>query len=508
MSYNSYNYHYSNIYPSNKSKFFSQTGNNVSSIAGPSSNLYNSKKSTVASKYGSSSSSQYSKKVTPVSSIYDNIPSSIHTNKKSYVSNIHDNITSENTQGKKLLSKSLMPDYYGNYDLEDIYDKNYYSKNNNDSNNKKSSKYSYNNYYNTKDSKEKNDYNSNNDNINNNNIYNETSSLNRELNSIINSTIGLNNLGNTCFMNTCLQNLIHSEYFIKRLISKKSSISRSTPITYYFFNLCQELSISSRAVSPSKFKEKFGLKHHLFAGYGQNDTQEFCRVLLEDMNSELNEVKKKKPYVELTTSGKSKIQCDKEFDENFRGRENSIVMDSFYGQIINIFTCKCNFKDYSFQKVLDLPLLLQSSSSVSIMSLLEDYFEDEKIKFETKCEKCGKKTVHLKEIRFSQPPNILILSLQRINPRTKRKNSCAVSFPEILDINKFIDGDCGHSKEGQYILYGIGNHSGTINFGHYYAYIKLNDKYWYEFNDSYVRRIGDINNNSTTAYTLFYKKRN
>ena len=84
------------------------------------------------------------------------------------------------------------------------------------------------------------------------------------------------------------------------------------------------------------------------------------------------------------------------------------------------------------------------------------------------------------------------------------KNSCAVSFHEIFGINIFIYGDCGNSKEGQYILYGIGNHSGTINFEHYYAYIKLNDKYWYEFNDSYIRRI----TNSTSAYTLFYKKRN
>ena len=505
MSYlNNYNYHFSNKYPSSNSKFFSQTGNNVSSIAGPSSILYNSKKSTVSSKYGSSSSSsQYTKKA-PISNIYDNIPSSLN-NKKSYVSSIHDNMASENTQGKKYLSRSLMPNY-DNYGLEDIYDKNYYNKGINDSNNNQSSKYSYNNYY-GKDSKDKKDY-YNDNTINTNNSHSETSLINREVNSIINSTIGLNNLGNTCFMNTCLQNLIHSEDFIKRLISKKSSISRSTPISYYFLNLCQELSNSLRAVSPTKFKEKFGLKHHLFAGYGQNDTQEFCRVLLEDMNNELNDVKKKKPYVELTTSGKSKIQCDREFDENFRGRENSIVMDSFYGQIINIFTCKCSFKDYSFQKVLDLPLLLQSSSSVSITSLLEDYFEDEKIKFETKCEKCGKKTVHLKEIRFSQPPNILILSLQRINPRTKRKNSCAVSFPEILNINKFIDEDCGHSKEGEYILYGIGNHSGTINFGHYYAYIKLNDKYWYEFNDSFVSKKGEINTNSTSAYTLFYKKRN
>ena len=408
---------------------------------------------------------------------------------------IYDNIKLEQSSGKKLLSRSVIPNYD---DFEDIYDTNIYSnkknKNNNNTNNitKKINYDKYNNEY------------------ENNNYTNESpsSSINRELNSIITSTVGLSNLGNTCFMNTCLQNLIHSEDFIKRLLTKKSIISRLTPISYYFFNLCKEIANSTRAVSPNKLKEKFGQKHLLFAGYGQNDTQEFCRVLLEDMNNELNDVKKKKPYVELKTSGKTKIQCDKEFDENFRGRENSIIMDSFYGQIINIFTCKCGFKDYSFQKVLDLPLLLQTSELISIDDLLEDYFEEEEIKFETKCEKCAKKRVHKKEVKFSQPPNILILSLQRINNRTKRKNTCYVSFPEILDIKKFIDIDCGHANETQYVLYGIGNHSGTINFGHYYAYIKLNDKYWYEFNDSMVRRIsGGINTRSNTVYTLFYKKR-
>ena len=414
----------------------------------------------------------------------------VNTNKPK--PSIYDNIQLEPSSGKKLLSRSVMP----NYDFEDIYDtynhsnKNKIHKNNNTNTAKKTSNNKYTDEY------------------QNNNYTNEVPSINRELNSIITSTVGLSNLGNTCFMNTCLQNLIHSEDFIKRLLTKKSSISKLTPISYYFFNLCKEIANSTRAVSPIKLKEKFGQKHLLFAGYGQNDTQEFCRVLLEDMNNELNDVKKKKPYVELKTSGKSKIQCDKEFDENFRGRENSIIMDSFYGQIINIFTCKCGFKDYSFQKVLDLPLLLQTSDMISIDDLLEDYFEEEEIKFETKCEKCGKKRVHKKEVKFSQPPNILILSLQRINNRTKRKNSCCVTFPEILDIKKFIDIDCGHANETQYVLYGIGNHSGTINFGHYYAYVKLNDKYWYEFNDSMVRRIsGGINTKSTTAYTLFYKKR-
>ena len=330
-----------------------------------------------------------------------------------------------------------------------------------------------------------------------------------ELNAIINSKVGLSNLGNTCFMNTCLQILIHSEDFIRRLLEKQDIIKNNfyMTITLKFLNLCKEMGVSQikQSISPSDFKQKFGSKHSLFSGYGQNDTQEFCRVLLEDMNIELNEVKNKQPYRELSTFNKPKLICDKEFDDLFRSRESSIVMDSFYGQIINIFTCTCQNKDYSFQKVLDLPLLLKSENSNNIYELLNYYFGGESIQFETKCPFCGQKTIHRKEIKFSHPPNILILTLQRFG-RNQRKNNCIVKIEEELNIRNYIDEECGHGKEYSYSLYGIGNHSGTINFGHYFAYIKLNDRNWYEFNDSTVYRIGNINTNSSTAYTLFYKK--
>lgn len=78
-------------------------------------------------------------------------------------------------------------------------------------------------------------------------------------------------------------------------------------------------------------------------------------------------------------------------------------MDCFYSQIINIFKCECGFETYSFQKVLDFPLLLpkRSDSKVTIKELLDEFFETEEIKFETKCEKCHKKTNHEKKIKFS-----------------------------------------------------------------------------------------------------------
>ena len=80
-----------------------------------------------------------------------------------------------------------------------------------------------------------------------------------------------------------------------------------------------------------------------------------------------------------------------------------------------------------------------------------------------------------------------------------------VEFSEKLNIKKYIDTECGYGKECEYELYGVGNHSGNIDFGHYFAYVKLNGN-WYEFNDSIVSKIGRINTNSREVYTLFYKK--
>ena len=328
---------------------------------------------------------------------------------------------------------------------------------------------------------------------------------NSEVYKIITSKIGLRNLGNTCFMNTCLQNLIHSEYFIQTLFQKKYLISSKTPISEQFLELCLKFTSNESSVSPNNFKIEFGEKHRMFSGYRQQDTQEFCRILLEDMNRELNEVKNPAPYKELSTLNKTKEVCNKEFDELFRKRENSLIMDVFYAQIINIFICKCKFETYSFQKILDLPLLFKGSSSCDIETLLDYYFEEDDIQFETKCEKCGGKELHKKQMKITQPPNILILSLQRRNEYGGKNNS-RVSFPDKLDLGKYIDKECGNKNDAKYTLYGIGNHSGSLDFGHYYAYIKIDDNKWNEYNDSSVTSHIFSNSNSSTAYVLFYKK--
>jgi ubiquitin C-terminal hydrolase len=339
----------------------------------------------------------------------------------------------------------------------------------------------------------------------------ENNNSEEKLYSIISSKIGLKNLGDTCYMNVCLQNLIHSRCFIRKLLLKRSLINEQrTPITNEFLKLCEKMSIpGTSSIEPSDFRYIFCKKHKEFGKFAQFDTIEFCRYLLEDISSELNEIKERTPYRELSTFGKSKIQCFKEFTKLFRSKEDSIVIDCFYGSTINIFTCTCNYETYSFQKFLDLPLLLPGGTNrTSVDDLLSQYFKRESIDFNTKCEKCCRKEIHDKEIKLSFAPKILILSLQRMDERTNRKNNCEVKFEEKLLINDYIDDECQDGNKYVYRLYGVGCHSGNINYGHYYAYIKINDQDWYEFNDSKVNYIGgNIETTSKYVYVLFYKRR-
>ena len=72
------------------------------------------------------------------------------------------------------------------------------------------------------------------------------------------------------------------------------------------------------------------------------------------------------PYIKLDDNNKTKIELNLEFDKIFKRREDSLVIDTFYGQIINIFTCKCDYETFSFQKILDLPLLIPKNSNNTI----------------------------------------------------------------------------------------------------------------------------------------------
>ena len=328
---------------------------------------------------------------------------------------------------------------------------------------------------------------------------------------VTNKEIGIMNLGNTCFINSCLQVLIHCPLFMYNLTKNLKLINKDTPITSNFLSICDLMtSTEENSIDISDFKNLLGIKHKIFEGYLQNDSQEFCRILLEDISSELNEIKAQSLYRILSNSNKkSKKNRDKDFHTNFSQREKSIITDLFYAQIVNTFTCECKNEIYSFEKILDFPLLFPekiNNNKIKIHELLKLHFKMEYIDFEINCSNCQKKSKHKKEIKISRPPEILILSLQRIDQKTQNKLDYIVEYPKYLSLYEFTDHECGFDKECSYSLFAVINHSGNINSGHYYSFIKLGKIDWFLFNDSEVKNIKTIDDFSENVYALFYVK--
>ena len=346
-------------------------------------------------------------------------------------------------------------------------------------------------------------------------LINDTININTDDNDIlkiINKKIGLKNLGNTCYINSFIQILLHNPLFLEQFSHKiKNNAPNENTLSFNLYKICNaylnQIENKNSILDISDLVKIFKNKHSQFSGIGQKDTTEFFELFLSDISSELNEVKQIPNYYEIKNSDfLSKNEFFNLYYQNFISREKSIITDLFYSQLISIYKCACEKEIYGLQNILDFPILLSNKKSVELKNLLEEYFNSEDIEFFEECTKCKKTNIiHNKTIKIANPPKILILSLQRKNPLNNTKNNCIVYFDEILNLSNYIDEELCKDSEFNYELYGVINHIGSLEFGHYFTFIKmLNNKKWFEYNDSVVKEIDQLD--CTNAYCLIYIK--
>lgn len=332
---------------------------------------------------------------------------------------------------------------------------------------------------------------------------------------------GIDNLGNTCFLNSCLQVLNHTYELNEVLDKKRGHQLRSdlpdTSILKEWNDLRKVMWSGNGVVTPNKFvhnvQQIAKIKNkEIFTGWAQNDMPEFLLFMIDCIHNSLSR------SITMKISGNTEnkvdeiaLQCYKML-QNVYSKEYSEIMDLFFGIYMSELISKDGktthvVKPESFF-ILDLPILDETRMATNLYECFDMFSKTECLEGENAWfnEKTGQKEDIIKRTSFWNFPKVLVISLKRFSPDGTTKLNNLINFPlENLDLSKYVRGY--NASTYKYNLYGICNHMGGVMGGHYTAFVKHAENKWVHFNDTNVEIVTDPNSIITPlAYCLFYRK--
>ncbi|RDX81236.1 Ubiquitin carboxyl-terminal hydrolase 8, partial [Mucuna pruriens] len=182
---------------------------------------------------------------------------------------------------------------------------------------------------------------------------------------------GLQNLGNTCFMNSSLQCLAHTpklvDYFLEdyvKEINHDNPLGMNGEIALAFGELLRKLwAPGASPVAPRIFKSKLARFAPQFSGFNQHDSQELLAFLLDGLHEDLNRVKCK-PYIEVKDGdGRPDEDVADEYWHNHLARNDSVIVDVCQGQYKSTLVCPvCRKVSVTFDPFMYLSLPLPSTT--------------------------------------------------------------------------------------------------------------------------------------------------
>lgn len=277
-------------------------------------------------------------------------------------------------------------------------------------------------------------------------------------------SVGMHNLGNSCFINSIVQCLNHMEPLTQFFLNGTyvTELNRKNPLgsggrvaTAYAAMLKEVWSGKYSALAPRMLKQTVANFAPQFNNSYQHDSQEFCQFLMDGLHEDCNRVKIK-PYVEeLEGFGMADATAAIETWKKHLLRHDSVIVDRCQGMHRSHLTCpKCGRESIKFDAFSTISLPLASDKNEHGMDLqycIEKFLEGEQLDELNAwyCPNCKKHVCALKMIALWSVPDILILHLKRFtfdhcsvrNDVIRSKINDTVRFPiERLDLSKHVLG--------------------------------------------------------------------
>ena len=297
---------------------------------------------------------------------------------------------------------------------------------------------------------------------------------------------GLINIGNTCYLNSTLQCLVH--------IDELNMFLDRHPPTDLLIKEYNDLRILIQQghthVTPNRFvyviqhvcNEK---KMDLFTSFQQYDLSEFLRFMLNEFHTSL------KHSVQIPITGQLTPIDKKCVEMIIRTYSNdySFIIDQFYGvSVSTIETDKIQSIVPDSFFMLDLPI--PSSPNTTIYDCFNLYTDTEH--FDWHDDTSNTYIPATKKIQFWKLPKLLFVVFKRFT-NENHKNNQPIAVPFIVNLYGLT-----------YELVCVCNHYGNVNGGHYSTVVKKEN--WIEFDDGTVSIVPDNKVITPHAYCLLFRK--
>lgn len=336
--------------------------------------------------------------------------------------------------------------------------------------------------------------------------------------------VGLENLGNTCFLNACMQ-VINNTYELNHFLDSnkyKQHLKENIPDTSIineWDDLRAVMWSGNGVIAPRKFVHNVQQiaklkKRDIFTGWAQNDMPEFLQFFIECIHNSISR------SVNIKINGKPANNTDTlamkcyEMLKNSYSNEYSEIMDMFYGISFSELVSKSTGKVLSIVPesffVLDIPVSYGDQPANTLSDCFKLFTQSEYLEGDNAWYNEDTKTKEdvKKQYSFWSFPSIVVIALQRFSTDGTRKIMNKIEFPiNDLDLSPFVRGY--NPNVYKYDLFGVCNHVGNVSGGHYTAFVKNAENDWIHYNDNVVEKVNNPDVIiSPMAYCLFYRKKN